>query len=1035
MVKSILKPSIPLSPLKPIPSHSSLRKGSPSKSRPGSSPVKPGPRSKLGQSGLEAVPNPFDIESPRKATDSNEGKSVSLKSEEEQQAAARERERKEIIERRDARRKSLANRRVSFAPEATLHTWDVVELPEDATSSSEATNSTRRASAASSLPTSPYPQGEQVDGDPDSTELPSTPSGEEIQVAASPASQREMHKKRRRRSSKVSSMDFGDSNDLSSSPISSLGSDDTSQSFATAEGSVIDGSDSDSDRDLVAADDTVTGMNDDITSHSGASTSSLGQSSTTSSGRLDEALRQATFQAANQDVMLDTDGDVSMEMADQEVTNAFRPWARQSVPNLPSVANQMSLLDQDDLDPFLYDAKNDDGAGNADEEMTMEMTQAMGGILSREQPPQTSPTQGRRKSAANLGRRGSAGRRRSSGGSSAMADETMELTTAFGTIKQAPPQPIDDVPQSVIGDEDMSMELTTVIGAGIKALNSGRRESESSFANDDEMDISAPIRRVLSPVTERTEPTDEETMGMDITTAMGAILPDGLKTDDRHMAKLLMEEEADHGQLTRSPFAKPESQASGQAKDQDAESSSLTPSKSGSPSKAGAGSNTFIVRQSPRVRTSPRHVTPVKKPATPSRQITPKADRPSTPSKTPPNKNVAMRRTSPKRLFKPDSKSPAAKSPKSPKQTPNKLEFKHDKATGSSIPSIVLTPKQRRPSGIGVDQVGMGSPKVAELLDRRASIGETASEFTPQKKTGGVRFEDPRILEQQLEKERAEEQRRESGRGIMQMETDAGEPEKDITANLKGMIESLTPKKNKLRGRKSLHVGAAKGLLGKRPAELDEDDEDGSPNKYQNMGKSPVKGIHLPAPPSKEETTGRLSRMSRASLSEIAGNVSTPVTQPTPNAKATTPKEQGRFRDAEVVKSVTKPPVSLNEQLAGVAVKAESDEDDRIHLADFLNMTSIRFMELTTTKRRHTVAPNQESQIMDGFVGVGAGSETGNKLADCVTTGACTVPMLELYQHVSHCPAYTCNPLTAAVLPRAEALHRRGPGHRQGDRE
>jgi len=53
----------------------------------------------------------------------NSGSKIAVKTEEEQQAAAREREERE---RRDARRKSLANRRVSFAAEATLHTFHEV---------------------------------------------------------------------------------------------------------------------------------------------------------------------------------------------------------------------------------------------------------------------------------------------------------------------------------------------------------------------------------------------------------------------------------------------------------------------------------------------------------------------------------------------------------------------------------------------------------------------------------------------------------------------------------------------------------------------------------------------------------------------------------------------------------------------------------------------------------------------------------------------------------------------------------------------
>lgn len=66
--------------------------------------------------------------------------------------------------------------------------------------------------------------------------------------------------------------------------------------------------------------------------------------------------------------------------------------------------------------------------------------------------------------------------------------------------------------------------------------------------------------------------------------------------------------------------------------------------------------------------------------------------------------------------------------------------------------------------------------------------------------------------------------------------------------------------------------------------------------------------------------------------------------------------------------------------------------EDRIHLQDFLNMTSIRFMELTTTKRRHTQAPDAfKDGLLDG--------EENFSLERCVVAGACTVPMLELYQH------------------------------------
>jgi kinetochore protein Spc7/SPC105 len=79
----------------------------------------------------------------------------------------------------------------------------------------------------------------------------------------------------------------------------------------------------------------------------------------------------------------------------------------------------------------------------------------------------------------------------------------------------------------------------------------------------------------------------------------------------------------------------------------------------------------------------------------------------------------------------------------------------------------------------------------------------------------------------------------------------------------------------------------------------------------------------------------------------------------------------------------------------------ENDVEDRIQLQDFLNLTSIRFMELTTTKRRHTIAPNAAAQD---------GSEDqirkdDGSLENCVVSAACTLPMLELFQHVSYSEA------------------------------
>jgi kinetochore protein Spc7/SPC105 len=109
--------------------------------------------------------------------------------------------------------------------------------------------------------------------------------------------------------------------------------------------------------------------------------------------------------------------------------------------------------------------------------------------------------------------------------------------------------------------------------------------------------------------------------------------------------------------------------------------------------------------------------------------------------------------------------------------------------------------------------------------------------------------------------------------------------------------------------------------------------------------------------------------------------------------KATTPKGQGRFKFVDDQPTNT---MDFGHTVHADDLDMQQDEEgERIHLQDFLNMTSIRFMELTTTKRRHTVVPSapRGSSATDDDKDV--------SFEKCVVAGACTVPMLELYQHVS----------------------------------
>ena len=925
----------------------------------------------------------------------------------------------------------------------------------------------------------------------DASEPPSTPPEqiEELQVAASPAHQRDLHQKKRRRSSGIPPMNFNNPDEFSSSPYSGASDDTGTQTFVTAD----EDSDSSSsnDNDLVQ-DETVTGVDgDDNTIRS------TGSSSTESSGRLEAALQQAAEQAGTQGIDYDEHGDITMEMADDEVTAAFKPWMKKGK-YVPQVMGHPSALqDQENLNPFSPAFKaNMNTRVPEEEDGTMEMTQAVGRILPSTEEAQTSPKPRKRKSITGNKRRSSAGRRRSSGDGSALGDETMDLTTAIGGIKenQTSAQDKDKSYQSGDDDEELTMEFTSVIGGMVQPNNKhatlmddelvnrqllqdgNRRESMDSSNIEEDMDITFAAGGILPSITERTEPIEDQTQGidMDITTAVGAILPEQLSTRNKAEAKRLMEQETDIGQLSGSPFfgtprQKPigvglsderplpalratgpeppssnenQTEAKGSVK-QDTNVRQLprspipsTPqqkpigvgvsderplpaharamaSETGSPSFASAqtqgGPQKVAGRQS--VTPKSHQPTPVTKLNTPSKQFTPQMMRPTTPGKTPPSKNVTMRTASPKKLFKAEIKEAKNAPDSTPRRDiPNPL-FRKDLATGITTPSIVLKPRRRRSSGLGVDREGIGSPRVTALLDRRVSISDSSKAFVAQGQGhAGVRFEDPQIMEQELDQERAEEKRRESGRGILEAEADTQDIEDtDHTANLKDMIERLTPQKKKLNGRKSLHVGAAKGLLGKRPAELDDDEsDDGTPKRLKGREGSPVKKVKLPAPPPKTATTGRMTRSSRLSLVEIAGNASasTPSGTVSPQMTDTTPKNQPRFKDVESRSPAKVQSFEQKREGSSTNITEPAEHEDRIHLQDFLNMTSIRFMELTTTKRRHTVVPNvlleqgtQKASLGDDDLD---GTRAGNEIESCVVAGACTVPMLELYQHVSH---------------------------------
>ncbi|KAF2738454.1 Spc7-domain-containing protein [Polyplosphaeria fusca] len=421
--------------------------------------------------------------------------------------------------RREARRKSLAKRRVSFAPEATLHTWDVVEYLRDATTSSASSESTRRASTVSQssahTPSAP---------DSDAEEPPSTPPEQaeepQVQVESSPANQRDLHKKkRRRRSSGIPPMNFNNPDDVfSSSPLSGDG-------LSPGGGDMEIATDSEEEEESAERLDSSPDTED----------------SSQSSARLDAALRQAATYASAQQLPAEEQRNVSAEVAEKEITAPFKPWTQKTI-----------STPQPDEDPFSpappAPMESDD---EDDEEMSMDITKAMGRIVpQQQQEPAPSPD---------------------------MEDATMDLTMPLGSIQQATSkEPVNrrkslkrrssvldpyrgspakrpsrrsslrHRPQSdeALSPEDKTMDFTLAIGA-IKTnpQESQRRASVDTSVGDETMDFTVAvgsIKDMHSTVPGADQISDEEIdeeLSMEFTNIIGGIKnlskPQALTTPDK----------------------------------------------------------------------------------------------------------------------------------------------------------------------------------------------------------------------------------------------------------------------------------------------------------------------------------------------------------------------------------------------------------------------------------------------------------------------------------------------------------------------
>ncbi|KAK4141877.1 uncharacterized protein C8A04DRAFT_13710 [Dichotomopilus funicola] len=901
-----------------------------------------------------AVPTPRSILKPTmppiqdipsfkpKQQGSNEpsGTRVLLRTEEEQQAAARKREEqeraqlaREIKDRRDARRKSLANRRVSFAAEATLHTFHDLEEMQDSTTS---TDSTRRASQQQQQQQQEEEEQPQPPPAPDSDPPSTPPDAIEEEVAESPAHQGDLHQRKRRRSSAASST-YGSDDTMASTVYDS--DFENADGVADIQAVEMEGS-SDEDGTIMTVDA------EEMTSASTASPRSPRSAyENDTTGSLDENLRLAARRAVTQSID-----------EDEEVIAGFAGWGKKNPSSQGSSqrSSQGSIGQGAAKESHIPEGDGSDADADADEDMDMDMdmTKAVGGIVYPKLPsPEKDDDDVNEELSMDvttalggiLSKAKAFLRRKSVNPTPQQEPEepeeqTMDFTTAVGGIQSGRAVDRHDHDNTEI-NEDMSMEFTTAVGGllpgGLSKSGQQNNRRRTIVTNDEDddgaMDMTMGVGRILPA--EEAEVEDEQTTGMDMTMAVGGIIKPAAATPEaRSAGRKIMEQEADEPLLS-SPMRR-------------------TPSP---------------------VRTTPRAQQQQQRRA-----------------KTPPS-IFGTASSSPMRNLSSPTKKSTPRSPTKPRL------FQQDPSTGINTPQVVLTPQGRRLSGVGVDRPGLGSPRVAEVFDRRESIGKAAGEFvltssaqaTAGQKKRNVVFADPRVLEAEIEREQAEHDDEEE-------EDQDQEHREGSVNNLMDMIQGMSPQKKKatnpLRGRKSLHVGSALGLLGKRPHELDEDedqdgygsgygDEDGVKRLKGHQG-SPVKNIRLRSPPSKAETTtGRKTRPSLRSVDRLA----VPDLASSPHQRATTPRGQ----DHDTLMGTV--------EVAEVDVQEEDEDDgERMHLQDFLNMTSIRFMELTTTKRRHTIAPGGQSGSRESAA---ADAADDMSLERCVVAGACTVPMLELYQH------------------------------------
>lgn len=293
---------------------------------------------------------------------------------------------------------------------------------------------------------------QEVDSDPPSTP-PEQADDNEDELPQSPEHQRDAHQQKRRRSSAIPPMNFNDLDDYSSSPVS--GSSNV-EAISDVEEDVE--SEDDGESTAMSLDQ---GDNTLLSQQSGDSTGS--------SARLEAALQQAAAQAGTRGIDFDEYGDMSMEMAGDEITNAFKPWAQ---------GQHFAAEDQENNNPFdsvfRPGPQPGDEEDEGDDDMSMDMTRAVGRILPQQQP------QDEQEETEDEG------------------DMTMDMTKPMGTIWTANQPQAHPQEQEEDETRDMTMDMTRPVGRIIQTHQNIYQQSPERTVSfgDETMDLTQAVGKI-----------------------------------------------------------------------------------------------------------------------------------------------------------------------------------------------------------------------------------------------------------------------------------------------------------------------------------------------------------------------------------------------------------------------------------------------------------------------------------------------------------------------------------------------------------